>query len=94
MLGGAGVVLAENVTGFAYFHQTAGAIDLVDIGVGLTKSVVFGALVAFFGCYCGIKCGRSAAAVGAAATSAVVQSIIAVIVANMVFAVITNILGV
>lgn len=95
MLGGAGVVLGTlNVTGFAYFHQTAGAIDLVDIGVGLAKSVVFGALVAFFGCYCGIKCGRSAAAVGAAATSAVVQSIIAVIVANMVFAVITNILGV
>ncbi len=95
MLGGAGVVLGTlNVSGFAYFHQTAGAISLVDISVGLTKSVVFGALVAFFGCYCGIKCGRSAAAVGAAATSAVVQSIIAIIAANMVFAVITNILGV
>lgn len=95
ILGGAVVALGTlNITAFAYLHQTVGAVDLADFGVGMVKAIVFGALVGFFGCYCGIKCGRSAAAVGAAATSAVVQSMIAIIAANMVFAVVTNILGV
>lgn len=95
ILGGAAVALGTlNVSAFAYLHQTVGAVDLADFSVGMVKAIVFGALVGFFGCYCGIKCGRSAAAVGAAATSAVVQSMIAIIAANMVFAVITNILGV
>jgi phospholipid/cholesterol/gamma-HCH transport system permease protein len=95
IIGGALVVVGtQNVSAFAYLHQTIGALDLLDFAVGVAKAVVFGALIAFFGCYRGIRCGRSAAAVGEAATSAVVQSIVAIIVANMVFAVITNILGV
>lgn len=93
--GGAIVVLGTlNVSAFAYVHQTAGALDLVDFLVGGTKALAFGALIGFFGCYCGIRCGRSAAAVGEAATAAVVQSIVAIIVANMIFAVLTNVLGV
>jgi phospholipid/cholesterol/gamma-HCH transport system permease protein len=95
ILGGAIVVLGTlNVSAFAYYHQTIGALDLVDFAIGVVKAVVFGALIGFFGCYCGIRCGRSAAAVGEAATAAVVQSIVAIIVANMIFAVLTNILGV
>lgn len=95
MLGGAFVVVgAQHVSAFAYLHQTVGALELIDFVIGTAKAVVFGALIGFFGCFRGIRCGRSAAAVGEAATAAVVQSIVAIIVANMVFAVVTSIIGV
>jgi phospholipid/cholesterol/gamma-HCH transport system permease protein len=66
---------------------------LVDLGLGLGKSVIFGALVALAGCLRGMQCGRSASAVGAAATSAVVSGIVWIIVADGLCAVLTNRLG-
>jgi phospholipid/cholesterol/gamma-HCH transport system permease protein len=77
-----------------YVNETRQAVDLVDCGIGLFKSMVFGALVALAGCLRGIQCGRSAAAVGAAATSAVVTGIVWIIAADGVFAVITERLGI
>lgn len=77
-----------------YVNETRQAVDLVDCGIGLFKSMVFGALVALAGCLRGMQCGRSAAAVGAAATSAVVTGIVWIIAADGVFAVITERLGI
>ena len=77
-----------------YVNETRRAVDLVDCGIGLFKSMVFGALVALAGCLRGMQCGRSAAAVGAAATSAVVTGIVWIIAADGVFAVITERLGI
>lgn len=77
-----------------YIHQTQQAVDLTHFAVGLSKSVVFGVLVALAGCYRGMQCGRSASAVGDATTSAVVTAIVWIIVADAVFAVLTNALGV
>jgi phospholipid/cholesterol/gamma-HCH transport system permease protein len=95
IIGGAIVALATlNLTPLQYYIQTTGSVGLVSFAVGVTKSAVFGALVAFYGCLCGIRCGRSAAGVGAAATSAVVKSMVAIIVANMLFSVLTNVLGI
>jgi phospholipid/cholesterol/gamma-HCH transport system permease protein len=77
-----------------YWVETRGAITLVDVGLGIGKSAVFGVLVALAGCLRGMTCGRDAAAVGQAATSAVVLGIVWIIVADGIFAVLTNILGI
>ena len=70
-----------------YLNETRRAVDLVDCGIGVGKSVVFGALVALAGCLRGMQSGRSAAAVGAAATSAVVTGIVWIIASDGLFAV-------
>ena len=75
-----------------YFEQTRAAVSLTDFFVGVSKSAVFGVVVALVGCLRGIESGRSAAAVGLAATSAVVTSIILIIVLDGIFAVILNVL--
>ena len=77
-----------------YFEQTRGAVSLASFFVGISKSVVFGVVVALVGCLRGMQSGRSAAAVGLAATSAVVTSIVVIIVMDGVFAVILNVLGI
>src|SRR5882762_1563341 len=74
----------------AYLNETRQAVHLVDGGIGVCKSVGFGALVALAGCLRGIQCGRSAAAVGAAATSAVVTGIVWIIASNGLCAVVTE----
>jgi phospholipid/cholesterol/gamma-HCH transport system permease protein len=76
-----------------YVNETRKAVRLVDCGLGLGKSVVFGALVALAGCLRGMQCGRSASAVGAAATSAVVTGIVWIIASDGLFAVLTERLG-
>jgi phospholipid/cholesterol/gamma-HCH transport system permease protein len=76
-----------------YVNETRKAVHLVDFGLGLSKSVVFGALVALAGCLRGMQCGRSASAVGAAATSAVVTGIVWIIASDGLFAVLSERLG-
>jgi phospholipid/cholesterol/gamma-HCH transport system permease protein len=83
-----------NLSLVEYVNETRHAVDLVDCGVGLFKSAVFGVLVALAGCVRGMQCGRSAAAVGAAATSAVVTGIVWIIATDGVLAVITERLGI
>jgi phospholipid/cholesterol/gamma-HCH transport system permease protein len=83
-----------NLSMAEYVNETRYAVDLVDCGIGLFKSAVFGVLVALAGCLRGMQCGRSAAAVGAAATSAVVTGIVWIIATDGVLAVITERLGI
>ena len=95
ILGGATVginMLGQSPT--QYWVETRGAIDLVDVSLGVGKSVVFGVLVALAGCLRGMTCGRDAAAVGQAATSAVVLGIVWIIVTDGIFALLTNVLGI
>jgi len=95
ILGGATVAI--NMSGQSptqYWVETRGAIGLVDVGLGIGKSVIFGVLVALAGCLRGMTSGRDAAAVGEAATSAVVLGIVWIIVTDGIFAVLTNILGI
>jgi phospholipid/cholesterol/gamma-HCH transport system permease protein len=77
-----------------YVNETLSGVHLIDFAVGISKSAVFGVLVALSGCMRGIQCGRSASAVGLAATSAVVTSIVLIIVTDGIFAVLTNALGI
>ena len=94
ILGGAVVGLGMLGLGHTeYFEQTRAAVHVSDFLIGITKSSVFGVVVALAGCLRGMQSGRSAAAVGLAATSAVVTSIVWLIVLDGIFAVILNVLG-
>ena len=94
ILGGAVVGVAMLGLGpTEYFEQTRAAMGLTSFFIGVSKSVVFGVLVALVGCLRGMQSGRSAEAVGLAATSAVVTSIVLIIVVDGIFAVILNVLA-
>ncbi len=94
IIGGAtvGVGMAK-LSVVQYVGGIRSAVQLVDVGTGLLKSVVFGGIVALTGCLRGMQCGGNAAAVGVAATSAVVTGITLIVMADAVFDVIFNILN-
>ncbi len=95
ILGGLVVGVGMLDIGFIqYYNETAKAVNLWNLGIGLFSGVVFGVIVALSGCMRGMQCGRSASAVGDAATSAVVTAIVGIIVSTAVITVICNILGI
>jgi phospholipid/cholesterol/gamma-HCH transport system permease protein len=78
----------------AYMDRTALVLSWNHLGLGLVKSLAFGALIGIVGCYCGLHAQRNAAGVGRATTQAVVVSIVGVIVVDSLFAILANALGV
>jgi phospholipid/cholesterol/gamma-HCH transport system permease protein len=95
MLGGLLVGIGMLRLSFAaYFDRAVAALTAEHFLLGLSKSFVFGVLVALSGCYYGLRAGRNAAAVGEATTSAVVSGIVGVILVDAVFAVCANALGI
>ena len=92
-----GLVVAGATLGLGsvtFLEQTRSAVNDNQFLFGLSKSVVFGVVIAIVGCWIGLRSGRSAADVGRAATSAVVISIVSVIAIDAVFAVCANALGI
>ena len=87
-------VATLDLTPAAFMHELQGALAGKQFFIGLSKSLLFGALVALVGCHIGLKAGRSAADVGRAATSAVVVGIVGIIALDAIFAVCTNALGI
>jgi phospholipid/cholesterol/gamma-HCH transport system permease protein len=83
-----------NVGFIEYYNETAKAVGLWNLGIGLFSGLVFGVIVALAGCMRGMQCGRSASAVGDAATSAVVTAIVGIIVSTAVITVLCNFLGI
>jgi phospholipid/cholesterol/gamma-HCH transport system permease protein len=83
-----------NIDFIQYYHQTAAAVGLWNLGIGLFSGLVFGVIVALAGCMRGMQCGRSASAVGDAATSAVVTAIVGIIVSTALITVLCNILNI
>jgi len=77
-----------------YYSETAKAVNLWNLGIGLFSGIVFGVIVALSGCMRGMQCGRSASAVGEAATSAVVTAIVGIILSTAVITVMCNLLGI
>jgi phospholipid/cholesterol/gamma-HCH transport system permease protein len=73
------------VAGRTFLRRLEGAIYLNDIITGLGKSLVFGLLIGFVGCWFGMSVEGSAEEVGDATTRAVVWSIVLIIVADGVF---------
>lgn len=93
MIGGLVVVSAMDVTVEQYFLQLVKAINLANFCSGLIKSVFFGALIAWAGCFRGMTSGRSSLDVGNAATGAAVLGITLLVIADALFAVIFNVIG-
>jgi phospholipid/cholesterol/gamma-HCH transport system permease protein len=92
-----GVVVAAgmlDLTMTQYLNETFAAATLVDVALGVGKSVVFGGLVGVASCFQGMRTGDSASAVGDSATAAVVTGIVLIIVMDGVFAVLCNVLGI
>jgi len=89
---GGGVVgvgmLDQNLS--QYVQQTLYYANTTQFVIGISKSFIFGILIALSGCLRGMQCGSSASAVGDAATSAVVTSIVLIVVADGFFAVLCN----
>jgi phospholipid/cholesterol/gamma-HCH transport system permease protein len=77
-----------------YYNETARAVGLWNLGIGLFSGFVFGIIVALSGCMRGMQCGRSASSVGDAATSAVVTAIVGIILSTAVITIVCNILGI
>jgi phospholipid/cholesterol/gamma-HCH transport system permease protein len=77
-----------------FWLESKQSVALTDIALGISKSLVFGVIIAVCGCMQGIHAGKNAAAVGQAATSAVVLSIVWIVVADGLFAVLCNVLGI
>jgi phospholipid/cholesterol/gamma-HCH transport system permease protein len=95
MLGGAIVAVGMlDLGALQYFQEVARSLRAQDVVLGVVKSGVFGVLVAYAGCRCGMESGRSAAAVGGAATKAVVTAIVLIVVADGLFAVLCETLGI
>lgn len=78
----------------AYFDRSMHALTFAHTGLGLSKALAFGLVVAMAGCYHGLHAQRNAAGVGVATTHAVVTGIVSVIALDAVFAVCANALGV
>jgi len=95
ILGGMVVAVGMLDIGFVqYYYETAAAVGLWNVGIGLFSGFVFGIIVALAGCMRGMQCGRSASAVGDAATSAVVTAIVGIILATAVITLLCNFLGI
>ncbi|AEB10192.1 MlaE family ABC transporter permease [Desulfobacca acetoxidans] len=95
ILGGMAVGVGMLGIGFIqYYNQTAAAVGLWNLGIGLFSGTVFGVIVALAGCMRGMQCGRSASAVGDAATSAVVTAIVGIIVSTAAITILCNFLGI
>ena len=77
-----------------YYNETARAVDLWNLGIGLFSGFIFGIIVALAGCMRGMQCGRSASSVGDAATSAVVTAIVGIILSTALITIVCNILGI
>ncbi len=87
-------VAISSLTYSTYINETIRAIELTDVFVGVFKSLFFGVIIAFAGCYRGLHCGKDAAAVGRATTSAVVTAITWIVIVDAIFAVIFHILDI
>ena len=94
IVGGAVVSsLTMDISLVQFFTQAAAAVRLSDLWLGVSKSCIFGVLIATAGCLSGVRCGRSASAVGTAVTSAVVSGIVAIVLCDAVFAIFSQMLG-
>lgn len=95
ILGGLSVgIVMLDLNVHEYMRMTQDSVRLSYLWIGLFHSLVFGVLVAFTGCFQGMRAGRSASAVGEAATSAVVTGIVSIIVATAIITYLCQVLGI
>jgi phospholipid/cholesterol/gamma-HCH transport system permease protein len=79
-------MLAYQIPFVTFYEAVLKTIHVNDIMSGLTKSLLFGLIIAGVGCLRGMQTGTGAAAVGLSATRAVVSSLILIVVVDGLFA--------
>ncbi|MDG2125418.1 MAG: ABC transporter permease, partial [Verrucomicrobiales bacterium] len=88
LLGGMAIsVTMLDIQPTQYWLETRTVVDLTQLTIGIVKALAFGLIIAFCGCYHGMRSGTDAAAVGRATTSAVVSSIVFIVIADSLSAV-------
>lgn len=90
IFGGMIVACAGDLSVEQYLTQAIKAIAFKSFMVGFIKSIAFGFIAAWAGCYRGSVAKRSALGVGEAATSAAVLGITFIVISDALFAVIFN----
>jgi phospholipid/cholesterol/gamma-HCH transport system permease protein len=97
LLGVFGGILVMLSMGFPFaqvWSQLIGALGVHDVLVGVSKSFVFGAIIAGLGCLRGMQTKEGPNAVGDSTTRAVVAGILMIIVVDAVYSVLTYVLHV
>jgi phospholipid/cholesterol/gamma-HCH transport system permease protein len=92
LLGGIPVLLGLGFPLRMVLQQIQTSLHFGDLAEGLSKSVVFGGIVAAVSCLRGIQTGEGPRAVGDSTTRSVVSSILLIIFADAIFAAITYVL--
>ncbi len=92
-----GGILVMFTMGFTFsqiWTQLSGAVGVHDVVVGISKSFVFGAIIAGLGCLRGMQTKEGPNAVGDSTTRAVVAGILMIIIVDAVYSVVTYVLKV
>ena len=94
VLGGIVVMMAMGFPFAQIWTQLVGALGVWDVIVGISKSFVFGAIIAGLGCLRGMQTQEGPNAVGDSTTRAVVAGILMIILVDAVYSVLTYVLHV
>jgi len=86
-------VYVLGISAQTYLNLTAEAVGLGDYLTGLSKSIVFGTIIAGLACYEGLNVRGGAEGVGWATTTTVVKCIVALIGADCIFTAVFYVLG-
>jgi len=89
LLGGIPVLLGLGFPLRMVLAQVQAGLHFGDLAEGLSKSIVFGWIVASISCLRGLQTGEGPRAVGESTTRSVVSSILLIILADVVFAAVT-----
>ena len=89
LIGGIPVLLGLGFPLRMVLHQVQSGVHFGDLAEGLSKSIVFGGIVALVSCLRGLQTGEGPRAVGESTTRSVVSSILLIILADAVFAAVT-----
>lgn len=73
-----------NFSPYTYLENTINFVQFQDILSGIIKSLTFGFIVSFVGCFYGYNCKQGAQGVGSSTTSAVVTASILILLSNYI----------
>jgi phospholipid/cholesterol/gamma-HCH transport system permease protein len=85
--------LSLNISPQFFLNALPAAVEAVNLGLALGKSVVFGVLIALIGCHYGMRVKPNTESLGQGTTASVVTSITVVILVNAVFAIVFKDVG-
>ncbi len=85
--------LSLNISPQFFLNALPSAVEAVNLGLALCKSVVFGVLIALIGCHYGMRVKPNTESLGQGTTASVVTSITVVILVNAVFAIVFKDVG-